>query len=107
MDAAYNVQWYNHSTKFKKMLQMVIMRAQCPCLLQTGPIFSATMEHFKDVSHMSLCNFMNFFIKSIFHEYTGSMTMHSEKSLKLRVNNSYIEILYTHALTHNTYVGSP
>jgi len=63
MDAAYNVQWYNHSTKFKKMLQMAIMRAQRPCLLQAGPIFSGTMEHFQDVSNMSLCNFMIFFYK--------------------------------------------
>jgi len=54
MDAAYSVQWYNHSTKFKKMLQMVIMRAQRPCLIYMGPLFPVTMEHFQNVSHMSL-----------------------------------------------------
>jgi len=63
MDAAYNVQWYNHSTKFKKMIQMFILRAQPPCLLQAGPVFPGTMEHFQNVSHLSLCNFMIFFYK--------------------------------------------
>jgi hypothetical protein len=63
MDAAYGVQWYNQSTKFKKMLQMVIMRAQRPCLVHTGPYLSATLEHFHNVSHMSLCSFMIFFYK--------------------------------------------
>ena len=63
MDAAYSVQWYNHSTKFKKMLQMVIMQAQRPCLIHVGPFIPLTMEHFQNVSHMSLCNFMIFFYK--------------------------------------------
>ena len=68
MDAAYSVQWYNHSTKFKKILQMIIMRAQRPCLIHAGPFFVGTMEHFRNVSHMSLCNFIIFFfIKSMFH----------------------------------------
>ena len=67
MDAAYSVQWYNHSTKFKKMLQVVIMRAQRPCLIHAGPLFPATMEHFQNVSHMSLCNFIIFFKLSMFH----------------------------------------
>jgi len=61
MDAAYSVQWYNHSTKFKKMLHMVIMRTQRPCLIHVGPFIPLTMEHFQNVSHMSLCNFMIFF----------------------------------------------
>ena len=61
MVAAYSVQWYNHSTKFKKMLQMIIMRAQRPCLIHAGPFVSASMEHFQNVSHMPLCNFMTFF----------------------------------------------
>jgi hypothetical protein len=66
MNAAYSVQWYKHTAKFKKMLQMVIMRAQSPCLIHVGPIFPVTMEHFQNVSHMSLCNFMIFFIKPVF-----------------------------------------
>jgi len=51
MDAAYSVQWYSHSTKLK-MLQMVIMRAQRPCLLHVGPFLPITMEHFQNVSHI-------------------------------------------------------
>jgi len=64
MDAAYSVQWYNHSTKFKKMLQMVIMRAQCPCLIYLGPLYPLTMEHFQNVSEISYIIFY-FFIKSV------------------------------------------
>jgi hypothetical protein len=59
-DAAYSVQWYNHSTKFKKMLQMVIMRDQSPCVIHVGPIFPLTMEHVQKVSQISLYNFMIF-----------------------------------------------
>ena len=61
MDAAYTVQWYNHSTVFKKMLLVVIMRAQRPCLIHAGPFLSATMEHFQNVSHTFLYNFMTSF----------------------------------------------
>jgi hypothetical protein len=63
MDAAYSVQWYNLSTKFKKMLQMIIMRAQRPCLIHVGTFFPLTMEHFQNVSQISLCNIMIFFYK--------------------------------------------
>jgi hypothetical protein len=38
------------------MLQMVIIRAQRPCLLHLGPIFSLTMENFYNVSQISLFN---------------------------------------------------
>jgi hypothetical protein len=55
-DAAYSVQWYNHSTKFKKMLQMIIIRAQRPCIIYLGPIFPLTMENFYNVSQISLFN---------------------------------------------------
>jgi hypothetical protein len=55
-DAAYSVQWYNHSTKFKKLLLMVIMRAQRPSLIQLGPTFPLTMEHFQTVSQIYLYN---------------------------------------------------
>jgi len=44
------------------MLQMVIMRAQRPCLLHVGPLIPITMEHFQNVSHMSECNFMIYFL---------------------------------------------
>jgi hypothetical protein len=60
-DAAYNVQWYNHSTKFKKLLQMVIMRAQRPCLIKLGPFCPNLMEHYQNVSLVFLCKFMIFF----------------------------------------------
>ena len=83
-DAAYNVQWYNHSTKFKKILQMIIMRAQSPCLIHVGPFFPLTLEHFQNVSQISLHNFMIFFYKiSVpcrINEHTGSVTLHSENS---------------------------
>jgi hypothetical protein len=52
MDAAYSVQWYNHSTKFKKMLQMIIMRAQRPCIMYLGLLYPLTMEHFQNVSEI-------------------------------------------------------
>ena len=67
MNAAYSVKWYNQSTKFKKMLQMIIMRAQRPCLIYLGPLFPLTMEHFQDVSQISLYNITIFFIKSVLH----------------------------------------
>jgi len=51
-DAAYSVQWYNHSTKFKKVLQMVMMRGQRPCLIHVGPSFPLTVEHFQIVSNI-------------------------------------------------------
>ena len=62
-DAAYSVQWYNHSTKLKKILQMVIMRAQRPCMIYAGPSVPVTLEHFRKVSHISLCNSMIFLYK--------------------------------------------
>jgi hypothetical protein len=53
-DSASNTQWYNHTTKFKKMLQMVIMRAQHPSIILAGFFNPITMEHFKNVSQISL-----------------------------------------------------
>jgi hypothetical protein len=46
-EAAYSVQWYNHSTKFKMMLQMVITRAERPSLIYVGPFPTAKLETFK------------------------------------------------------------
>ena len=58
-DAAYNVQWYNRSNKFKKMLRMFIMQAQRPSLIYLG-LFPLTLEHFKNVSEIFM--FFYFFI---------------------------------------------
>jgi hypothetical protein len=88
-DAAYSVQWYNHSTKFKKMIQMVIMRAQRPCLIHMGPTFPLSMEQFQTVSQISFYNSWYFykFCINCRTTNTGSKNSHSENSSKLRVEN--------------------
>ena len=44
---------------------MVIMRAQRPCLIHVGPLFPLTMEHFQNVSQISLHTFMIFYKISV------------------------------------------
>ena len=59
------MQCYNHSTKFKKMLQMIIMRAQCPCLVQLGSLFPIIIEHFQNVSQIFYINLWFFYKTSV------------------------------------------
>ena len=44
------------------MLQMVIMRDERPSLIYVGPFFPLTLEHFENVSQISLYISMIFFI---------------------------------------------
>ena len=65
------------------MLQMVIMRAQRPCSIYIGSVFPLTMEHFQNVSLISLYKLMIFNKNQCpiqKYEYTGTMTLHSEDS---------------------------
>ncbi|XP_033607049.1 uncharacterized protein LOC117282251 [Cryptotermes secundus] len=57
LESACNVPWYSHTTKFKKMVQMIIMRAQRPCVFLIGGLYPLTMEHFQNVVNVSYTYF--------------------------------------------------
>ncbi|PSN57630.1 Odorant receptor 119 [Blattella germanica] len=46
---AYNLQWFKHSTKFKKILQIIIMRSQKPCGIMLGPLMDMTIENYSNI----------------------------------------------------------
>jgi hypothetical protein len=48
-DSAYNCLWYEHSTQFKKLLLMVILRAQNPVKMSVGKLWSVGIELFTEV----------------------------------------------------------
>jgi hypothetical protein len=46
----YVSEWYNRSEGFKRMVQLVIMRAQRPVSLTAGKLYSVSMETFAKAS---------------------------------------------------------
>jgi hypothetical protein len=47
--AVFNCHWYNHSMRFKKLLQMVITRSQIPAQLTAGKFYTVSLRTFADV----------------------------------------------------------
>jgi hypothetical protein len=48
--AMYVSEWYNRSEGFKRMVQLVIMRAQRPVTLTAGKLYNVSMESFAKAS---------------------------------------------------------
>ena len=48
--AMYDCKWYNSTTKYKKLLQFVIMRSQKPINLNGGGFFPVNLQGFASVS---------------------------------------------------------
>ena len=49
--SASNLKWYKHSTKFKKTLLLLILRAQKAVSIQIGPMAEMSVETFSNVSN--------------------------------------------------------
>lgn len=49
--AVYESEWYNRSESFKRMVQLVIARAQRPVSLTAGKLYTVSMETFGKVSN--------------------------------------------------------
>jgi hypothetical protein len=50
--AVYESEWYNRSGSFKRMVQLVIARAQRPVSLTAGKLYIVSMETFAKVSNL-------------------------------------------------------
>jgi hypothetical protein len=49
--AVYESKWYDRSESFKRIVQLVIMRAQRPVSLTAGKLYIVSMETFAKVSN--------------------------------------------------------
>jgi hypothetical protein len=49
-DSAYDCLWYERSTRFKRLLLMVLLRAQTPIHMNAGILWTTGYEHFTQVS---------------------------------------------------------